>query len=464
MINEMTKTEEFIKKAIEKHGDRYDYSKVEYNSYHSKIIIICKEHGEFNQTPGNHLTGYGCKSCGKNKSANNQKKTNDEFIKEAIEKHGEKYNYSKVDYINAKTKIVIICKEHGEFEQIPDSHTQGMGCKKCGRLTYSKNKTKTTEQFIKQAKYIHYDKYDYSKVNYTGIDNKIDIICKKHGEFITSPYVHLKGNGGCKECQKEKLSSIFKFTKEEFIKQSKEIHGDEYNYSKVEYINYATKVIIICKVHGEFLQTPREHLGGCKCGFCKGNRISLLMRSTKEEFIIKAQNIHLNKYDYSLVDYINSQTSVKIICNIHGIFEQKPNNHLNGTKCPKCNHHHSKIQLQWLNYIQISRNIIIQHAETDNGEFKIPNTRFLADGFCKETNTIYEFHGDFWHGNPILFNKNDINSITKTTFGELYEKTQKKKYKIQELGYNYIEIWEYDWRRSIKAVIKIQRLWRKNEI
>ena len=94
------------------------------------------------------------------------------------------------------------------------------------------------------------------------------------------------------------------------------------------------------------------------------------------------------------------------------------------------------------------------------GEYKIPTTNYLADGYCKEINTIYEFHGDFWHGNPKKFNPNAINPVSKKTYGELYQSTQIKKKKIIELGYNYVEIWENDWCRAIKAVIKIQRLWR----
>ena len=526
----MNKTEEFIKKAIEKHGDRYDYSKVEYKSYHSKIIIICKEHCEFEQEPANHLQYKGCIKCSISSTSNKLKKTNDEFIKEAVEKHGEKYDYSKVNYINAKTKIIIICKIHGEFEQIPGSHTQGMGCRKCGRIEYSKNKTKTTENFIEEGINKYNDKFDYSISKYNGINNKITIICTLHGEFITTPYTHLKGDGGCKKCQINKSRSTFSFTKEEFIKKSKEIHGDEFDYSKVQYVNYRTKIIIICKVHGEFEQTPNEHLSGCKCGFCKGNRISLVKRDTKEEFIIKAVKLHGHQFDYSKINYINNYTKINIICKVHGEFEQRPNSHLNGSKCNfctnkkthsmnslltlypnianeydndkndmniteiyaktskkvwwkcinnhswyasvcnrtrlnrgcgKCNSNHSKMQIQWLNYLQISHPHIIQHAESDDNEFRIPNTRYYADGYCQETNTIYEFHGDFWHGNPKLFNKYDINSCTKTTYGELYNKTQKKKQVIIAFGYNYVEMWEYDWKIAIKAIIKIQRLWRK---
>lgn len=125
-------TDEFIQKAREVHGDKYDYSKVEYKSNKEKVCIICKEdgHGKFYQTLSSHLKGSGCPMC----TVENRKYTTENFIKRAKEKHGNKYDYSKVDYKNNKEKICIICKEegHGEFYQAPSDHIQGKGCPRCG--------------------------------------------------------------------------------------------------------------------------------------------------------------------------------------------------------------------------------------------------------------------------------------------------------------------------------------------
>ena len=131
--------------------------------------------------------------------------------------------------------------------------------------------------------------------------------------------------------------------------------------------------------------------------------------------------------------------------------------------CPHCYVRFSKISLHWLRYIKTKRDIQYGSMET-GGEFRIPTTRYDADGYCEKTNTIYEFHGDLWHGNPQKYPKDAKNPITKTTFGELYEQTQTKKQKILELGYNYIEMWESDWQRAIKCVIVLQRLYRKKAI
>ncbi len=121
-------TEEFINKANKVHNGKYDYSKVEYVNAKTKICIICPEHGEFWQTPNNHLSGKGCALCANENKLHLYNKSNDKFISEAQMIHNGKYDYSKVEYVNAKTKICIICPEHGEFWQTPHNHLQGQGC------------------------------------------------------------------------------------------------------------------------------------------------------------------------------------------------------------------------------------------------------------------------------------------------------------------------------------------------
>jgi len=267
-------TEEFIKKSKEVHGDRYDYSKVEYKSSSTKVCIICKEegHGEFYQTPCNHLRGCGCPKC------SCIKLTKDEFIKKSKEVHGDRYDYSKVEYKNSYTRVCIICPEHKEFNQRPNSHLLGCGCPSCS------TKKLTSEEFIKKAKEVHNNnKYDYSKVEYKNSKEKICIICKEdgHGEFYQIPSSHLLGYG-CSKC-----SGKAKLTTEEFIKRAKEIHGDHYNYSKIDYKNIFTPVQVFCKVHGYFSQKPVVHLQGSGCpkcglGFSSDSKLSLLSDSDIE--------------------------------------------------------------------------------------------------------------------------------------------------------------------------------------
>ena len=129
------------------------------------------------------------------------------------------------------------------------------------------------------------------------------------------------------------------------------------------------------------------------------------------------------------------------------------------TWCQRCsNKFYSKAQIQWLNYLSINKKI--QHAETEEGEYKIPNTRYSADGYEKSTNTIYEYHGDFWHGNPNIYNPKDTNPISNIKYGVLFKRTLKKELIIRKLGYKYVCIWGYDWIRRINAIVKLQRFFR----
>ena len=188
------KEKEFIEQAKRIHDNKYDYSKVKFKNMDTPVTIICPIHGEFQQSPYNHLLGHGCRKC-----CGTAKKTTEEFIEEAKKAHDNKYDYSKTVYVNNKTKVCIICSEHGEFWQTPGHHLRGEGCYKCGRNISSGKQILTNDEFIRQAKEIHGNKYDYSKVRYTGYENYVEIICPIHGSFMQSPDSHLH-SGGCPRC------------------------------------------------------------------------------------------------------------------------------------------------------------------------------------------------------------------------------------------------------------------------
>ena len=364
-----------------------------------------------------------------------------------MEIHGDEYDYSKVEYVKALEKVIIICKKHGLFYQKPSLHLTGHGCAVCGGSVL-----KTTSQFIQEAKEIHGDKYNYDQVEYINTKTKVNIICPNHGKFEQNPHDHIAGHG-CDNC-----SGTYLKTTAQFIQESKEIHGDKYDYSKVEYINAKSKVNIICSKHGEFEQIASSHLFGQGCSNCGNLKKSLSKRKPVDDFTKRACNIHGDTYDYSEIEYIDLQTPIKIICKIHGGFMLKPTKHIHRHQgCPKCQRkkNYSKSQMQWLNFMSEYNNIHIQHAEND-GEFIIQTTKFKADGYCQETNTIYEFHGDYWHGNPKVFNTQEYNKTTNCSFGELYEKTLEREKMIKELGYNLVVIWEYDWDKINKSIKFLQ--------
>jgi Zn-finger nucleic acid-binding protein len=270
-----------------------------------------------------------------------KKLTTEEFIQRAREIHGGKFDYSKINYINNKTKVTIICPEHGEFKQTPSDHLGGSNCPKCGIMARTKLRKHSINDFIKKAKQIHGDRYDYIKTEYVNAMTKVVILCPEHGEFRQRPSRHLSGDG-CPKCGKTK-----KLTTKNFIEKAKKIHGEKYNYSKVEYKNSRTKVTIVCSEHGEFEQTPKSHLRGNGCSKCSGRYMD------QEFFIQKAKQVHENKYDYSKVVYDNSQSKVIIICPEHGEFGQKPNSHLNGNGCPKCRGY----GFNWLSYKEAKKYI-----------------------------------------------------------------------------------------------------------
>ena len=190
------------------------------------------------------------------------------FTKKAKEIHGGKYDYSKVEYTDQKTKVCIICPKHGEFWIRPSHHINTgcnrRGCPICGDELRREKTRKKTDWFIEKAKEIHGGKYDYSKVEYIHTMSGVTIICPEHGEFIQTPNRHLSGHG-CPKC-----GGNYPLTKESFIEKAKNIHGNKYDYSKVEYTgNCKSKVCIICPKHGEFWQYAHQHLQGRGCPLCR---------------------------------------------------------------------------------------------------------------------------------------------------------------------------------------------------
>lgn len=290
--------EEFIKKAKEIHGEKFDYSKVIYKGITKPVTIVCPIHGEFKQEPRYHLEGQGCKKC-----YGNYRSTTSEFIEKARAVHGNKYDYSKVEYANNRTKVCIICPEHGEFWQSPDSHcNQGQGCPVCRRIKAKESIRKvqgiTNEEFIERAKKIHGGKYDYSNVKYENTDTKVCIICPEHGEFWQSPHHHLNGSG-CPECGKNDITEMKLY---ESIKQK---FPDAIHTYKPKFLNSKGKPqsldIFIPSKNTAIEYQGRQHFvavsryGGNdefektierdrrKCLLCKENGIKLIYVSFEKE-------------------------------------------------------------------------------------------------------------------------------------------------------------------------------------
>lgn len=262
MSNSTTKkprvtTEDFIIRAIKKHGDRYDYSQTVYVRNNQKLSIRCKTHGIFEQIAGNHLNGNGCPKCG-----GVHQRTESELIAEFNRVHNNKYDYSNMGYNRMRRKIKINCPDHGVFTQSPSAHLGGNGCHKCSGVG-----RRTQSEMIAEFVLVHGNRYIYDDVLFQGVDKKVRIKCRVHGEFEQLPYCHAKGLG-CKKCGHIKRSRASKKDIEHFISSAIKSHGFKYDYSKSIYKGAKRKIEIICRVHGSFMQEASSHIIGNGCPSC----------------------------------------------------------------------------------------------------------------------------------------------------------------------------------------------------
>ncbi len=286
----LSRTSEFIEKSKKVHGNKFDYSKVVYIGSHTKVTILCLEHGDFHQSPTNHLSGNGCPKCAwKYKRGKYRLTSIDTFLKKAREIHEDKYDYSRVEWQNTRTKIIIVCPIHGEFTQIPQNHIRlKCGCSKCGRVTAkSKINKYDTNYFIKYAIEVHADKYDYSQSQCFNATDKVEINCPLHGTFSQNANQHLQGHG-CPKCNFDQMAEDRTMGKEIFIIKSKELFGKKYDYSKVEYINGQKNVCLICQIHGEFKVTPNNHLSKKSgCPICNESKLERELASVLDKINVK---------------------------------------------------------------------------------------------------------------------------------------------------------------------------------
>lgn len=265
--------QEYIEKCIQ-FNPEYNYSEIGFTTISGQFVTpICSKHGKFRVNAKGLMTRHiDCPKC----KLENRFKI---FLEKARDIHRDKYQYDIDTYINNKTPTKIICPIHGEFYQAPGDHLKGYGCSKCS----GKHKP-TTEEWIARAAPVYNYKYDYNKVEY--IDNKtpVTVICPEHGEFHPIPSNHIKGTSGCPKCKSIQISSRCRSNTKEFIEKAMAIHGNKYNYSKVNYVKKDIPVTIICPIHGEFYQLPQVHLKGCGCQACNFKNQGILYSIIKEKF------------------------------------------------------------------------------------------------------------------------------------------------------------------------------------
>ena len=278
----------------------------------------------------------------------------------------------------------------------------------------------TTKEIIKRFRKKYGNKYGYSKVVYSGMHKKVIIICHDHGEFLQSPWYHLKKKYGCRKCANYESSVRQLKDTDYFVSKAIKLHGNKYDYSKSIYTGCKNKLIVICPIHGHTEQTPSNHLsnkgGGCKaCGIeTRSNTrklsVDVVMKRFKEN--------HGDTYDYSLVEYTNTETPVTILCKKHGEFYQRPNNHMKGTGCPKCFCKKSKMETELFNWLPV---------KAEQGNRSLIGKEI--DIYMADKNIAIELNGVFWHSSASKSNNYHMNKTKSCATN----------------GVRLIHIWEDDW-------------------
>ena len=331
-----------------------------------------------------------------------------DFVQLSHRKHGEQYDYSKAarDFCNYQSIVTIICLIHGAFKQRAGNHTHmGHGCIKCRNQKLSS----TTEAFIEKAQQIHDQRWDYSRVEYKNSATNVEIGCPDHGFFWQTPGSHIKQQAGCPECAKWAIGRANGRSQEEFIAAAEAIHGGTYDYSSVVYKQQYEEVNVFCHRHGTFSQLPKLHLKGCGCPKCADERGSQkIVKAAAEGFEQKAHEVHGQRYGYDNIEYTGYNDKVSVTCPEHGDFDVKPSKHFQGQGCPQCSTSkmYSDKACDWLDYVARLEGIIIQHARNGR-EYQIPGTVYKADGYCAQTNTVYEFYGKRCNLCYVIFTSNE---------------------------------------------------------
>lgn len=348
-----------------------------------------------------------------------KKLTKEMFVKKAIAIHGIRYDYKHSNYKNYRTKVKITCNEHGDFEQTPNGHLNGGCCPLC-----SKTRLITTEKFVSRAMTVHGNIYDYSNSKCKSNLCKVEICCKIHGIFFQRLSDHLNGRG-CPKC-----GGTAKSNTEEFICKSKSKHGNRYNYNKTDYISDCKKVSIICDKHGLFKQRPNDHLQGAGCPKCGGTA-----KLDTEEFILRSNIKHGQKYNYDKVTYNTAHDKVLIECNEHGFFLQKAYVHMSGSGCPICKE--SKGERKIRKKLTHRKDIFHQQYRFEGCRNKPP----LPFDFAVETKkglVLIEYQGE-QHFSPVSFGGDADYNFSKTKINDSIKKDFCEKNGLQLVIINYCD-------------------------
>ena len=348
--------------------------------------------------------------------------TTEEFIESAKEIHGDRYFYGESVYANYLKPLTIICKDHGRFDQKPNNHLNGAGCPSCAKAVVAKKLSSDKGEFVLKAQKKFGDAYTYQRVEYVNAKTPVIVTCKEHGDFSVTPNAFISGHTTCSSCSGSKLSTA------SFVARAKQVHADRYDYSNSRVAGYHGVVKIHCNEHGDFEQTPNNHLKGKGCPRCAGRMVS-----DTESFIKRALETHKTLYSYESAEYVSALKKVRVTCKKHGEFSQLPGNHLSGDGCPKCVAKISKAEIELFDFVKS----LSPSAHQSDRKIIPP---FELDVVATDKRVAIEFNGLYFHS--------DRNEGRRDTYH--YDKMTAAK----EAGYRLIQVWEDDWRDRRPVVEK----------
>ncbi|MDC1342437.1 DUF723 domain-containing protein [Flavobacteriaceae bacterium] len=334
-----------------------------------------------------------------------------EYLEKVKNIHGETYDYSKLIYLDSRSKVTLVCKTHGEFTNDARDVVRKKnprGCPKCGLIRKGLKKRISTNEFIKRSKIIHGDNYDYSKTEYVTSDKQVTITCKEHGDFEQSPFSHLNGIG-CGVCSGRAI-----YNTDQAKQKIREVHGDKIDLSKFVYINKDYKSTLICSIHGEW-ETSYGSLVNSESGCPKCGLITIGEKSkiTKDEWLERCKITHGDFYDYSHTNYDGFLEKVNIICPKHGEFSQTAREHQRGSGCPNCSL--SRGEKYILNFLE-EKKIPYETQKKFSGLKKIISLRF--DFYLPNQNCVIEYNGiqhykliEFFGGEEALKNTQESDKL-----------------------------------------------------
>lgn len=440
-------TEKVVEKCKSIYGETHNFSYVNtvYEEYDKPLVIECLDHGIFEVQYYEHINGQHCPQC---KKAATRKMIFSELVDEFNILYDNRYKYTVESFINRKTNIDIYCDEHGYYYITPEQHldTSKGHCPHCPD---GPPKPYTIDRVIHESKEIHGVEYIFDNAIYVNHSTKMELACTLHGVFYKTPNLLLTNKQGCPSCGYIKGGEKSIKDPQTIIARFNEIHSNFYNYDHAIFGDNKKPITIECPDHGFFTQLISNHYK-CGCPTCGvESSAAAKIKMTQDEYIEAVAAKFPNMYTYEKVKFTLLADKITVTCIKHGDFVVTASDHLRkGRGCKKCKSASlSSIKgNSWLDDIDEKLGIVLER------EYYIPERpNRPVDGYDHVTNTVYQFHGDYFHGNPMKFtDQSALNTRVGKTYGEIFDNSCRLDRELIQFGYNIEIMWETDWDLEVK--------------